>query len=81
MSTCERSHICGFFKKHEHSSKIDCRGFINSYCKGSKMNECARLEYIKKYNKPPSENMLPSGKIADCEEKYEPYGNNTQQYF
>lgn len=81
MNACERLNICGFFNKYEHSTQIDCRGFINTYCKGGKQHECARLEYLKKHNIPPSDDMLPSGKIVESEEKYEPYGNNSQQYY
>jgi hypothetical protein len=81
MKTCIRYESCGFVRKYEHSNNIDCRGFIYSYCKGNKINECARLEYITNKGEYPSDDMLPSGKIMDCEEKYEPYGNNSQQYY
>jgi len=81
MKTCEMLHCCGFFNKYEHSKQIDCRGFIEAYCKGSKMNECARLEYFNKFNKIPSDDMLPSGKMMECGESITPFGNQNQQYY
>ena len=38
-----------------------CRGFIKSYCKGAKMDECARKKYRRENGQPPGDDMLPSG--------------------
>ncbi len=74
-------HCCGFFNKYENSNHIDCRGFIQSYCKGRLMNNCARMEYFLKHNELPSDDMLPSGKMIECDESVDPYSDNSQQYF
>ena len=81
MNTCEMLHCCGFFNKYEHSKIIDCRGFIDVYCKGTKMNECSRLAFFRKHDQIPPDDMSPSGKIIECDEHFQPYGQNSQQYF
>ncbi len=35
---CELLERSGFFKKYEETKDLACRGFINQYCKGDKMN-------------------------------------------
>ena len=42
---CEKLTTCGFFKKYGEVKDLACRGFINQYCLGDKMNECKRKEY------------------------------------
>ena len=58
---CELLGTCGFFKKYESSLDLACRGFIKSYCKGAKMDECSRKLYRKENGKPPHDDMMPSG--------------------
>ena len=60
---CELLSTCGFFRKHQSSKNLACKGFITTYCKGSKMNECKRLEYRNKNGVPPIDDMMPSGQI------------------
>ena len=81
MEICEKFEMCGFVEKYGSSNHIDCRGFINAYCKGTRMEQCARLEYYRKNNAAPSNDMLPSGKIINCEESFVPYNENKQQYY
>lgn len=81
MNICDKFEVCGFVQKYGQSNHVDCRGFVSAFCKGTKMCQCARLEYFVKYNSPPSDDMLPSGKIMDCTEHFEPYENNKQQYY
>ena len=81
MKVCEYFNICGFVAKYKNSSHIDCRGFIASYCNGNKKHDCARLEYFKKHDAAPSDDMLPSGKILESNGHIEPYNNNIQQYY
>ena len=81
METCEMLHCCGFFKKYENLNHIDCRGFINSYCKGNKRDLCARLDFFYKYDKLPPDDMTPSGKMIDCSKSYVPYNQDSQQFF
>jgi hypothetical protein len=58
---CELLKICGFFKKYEKDWSFACKGMIQEYCTGSKMNECKRKEYRKQHGAPPSDDMTPSG--------------------
>ena len=58
---CEKLTMCGFFKKYGEVKDLACRGFINQYCKGDKMNECKRKEYSKKHGQAPSDEMMPTG--------------------
>ncbi|MEW5948151.1 MAG: hypothetical protein AB1711_01915 [Thermodesulfobacteriota bacterium] len=61
MPACELLEKCGFFKKYQGAKDLACRGFINQYCNGPKMNECKRKEYRKKHGTPPPDDMLPNG--------------------
>lgn len=58
---CELLDKCGFFKKYESSLDLACRGFIKSYCKGGKMDECVRKKYRTDHGTPPHDDMMPSG--------------------
>ena len=60
---CELLGKCGFFKRYEQSLDLACRGFIKSYCKGEKMDECARKKYRTEHGEPPDDNMMPSGQM------------------
>ena len=41
--------------------ELACRGFIDTYCKGAKMNECERKKYRKQHGTAPPDDMMPSG--------------------
>ncbi len=58
---CELLANCGFFRKHQASKELACRGFVQQYCKGPKMDECKRKEYRNKNGTAPSDDMLPNG--------------------
>jgi hypothetical protein len=58
---CELLETCGFFKKYNDSLDLACRGFIKSYCKGDKMDDCARKIYRNTHGEPPHDDMMPSG--------------------
>jgi hypothetical protein len=60
---CELLEKCGFFQKYQASKDLVCKGFIIEYCKGPKMQECKRLEYRQQHGSPPSDDMMPSGKM------------------
>lgn len=60
---CELLEKCGFFKKYGEVQSIACTVMIKDYCTGPRMNECKRKEYRKQHGAPPSEDMMPSGKI------------------
>jgi hypothetical protein len=60
---CELLNKCGFFKKYQSTKDLACKGFMLSYCKGLKMNECKRKEYRIKNGAPPIDDMMPSGHI------------------
>ncbi len=60
---CELLATCGFFKKYGEIQSIACKSMIKEFCKGPKMNECKRKAYRKEHGVPPSEDMMPSGKM------------------
>jgi hypothetical protein len=59
---CENLNTCGFFQKHRATRELTCRGFVNLYCTGGRMNECKRREYREKNGRPAPDDMLPNGK-------------------
>jgi hypothetical protein len=61
--SCELLEKCGFFKKHQETKELVCRGFINQYCNGPKQNECKRKEYRYEHGVPPGDDMMPSGHL------------------
>ena len=63
MADCELLQTCGFFRKYQDTLNLACRGFIKSYCKGSKVEECERKKYRKQNGAPPVDEMLPSGQM------------------
>jgi len=60
---CELLGSCGFFKKYQTTNELACRGLIQNYCKGPKMDQCKRKEYRQQHGKPPSDDMMPSGQM------------------
>ncbi len=52
---CEKLATCGFFRKYAEVKDLACRGFINQYCKGDKMDQCKRKEYSRKHGEAPSD--------------------------
>ena len=60
---CELLQTCGFFRKYQDSLDLACRGFIKTYCKGSKLDECERKIFRKKNGGPPDDDMMPSGQM------------------
>ena len=60
---CLYSNNCVFFKKYQSSQIFAWKGFISNYCKGEKMVECKRKEFIKTNGFQPSNNMMPSGQV------------------
>jgi hypothetical protein len=61
---CELLEECGFFKKYQATKDLACKGFIQQYCKGPKMNQCRRKEYRQAHGKPPSDDMMPNGQAT-----------------
>lgn len=58
---CELLGTCGFFKNYGETKDLACKGFINPYCRGPKMNECKRKQYRKEHGAPPIADMMPNG--------------------
>ena len=58
---CEKLKTCGFFSKYGEIKDLACRGFVNQYCKGDKMDQCKRKEYSRKHGESPSDDMMPTG--------------------
>jgi hypothetical protein len=63
MTACELLATCGFFQKYQKSLDLACKGFIRTYCNGSKMDECKRKLYRREHGTPPGDNMLPTGQM------------------
>ncbi|MBN2436910.1 MAG: hypothetical protein JXK07_16745 [Spirochaetes bacterium] len=64
MEECKNLEKCNFFKTYENDSKrkLSLEGFVYTYCRGEKMNECKRLKMcdaLGKENVP--KNMMPNG--------------------
>jgi hypothetical protein len=58
---CDLLEKCGFFKKYQPTRDLACRGFIQQYCRGPKMNECKRKQYRRNHGISPSDDMMPNG--------------------
>ncbi len=58
---CELLNGCGFFKKHQETKNLACKGFLTMYCKGVEMDNCKRKQYRKEHGTPPHEDMMPNG--------------------
>jgi hypothetical protein len=67
---CSLLDKCGFFKKYQTAKDLACKGFVQKYCTGPKMNECKRMEYRLKHGTPPCDEMMPTGRMVA--EKPEP---------
>jgi hypothetical protein len=63
---CGLLEKCGFFKKYGTSKELACKGFIQQYCQGSKQDDCKRKEYRQTQGTPPSDDMMPSGKMMSA---------------
>lgn len=61
MADCPSLAGCGFLKKHGETKQLACKGFISSYCRGEKQNECKRKEHKARTGTPPSDDMMPNG--------------------
>ena len=60
---CGLLEKCGFFKKYQSVHELACKGFISQYCQGDKMNICKRKAYRQEHGAPPSDDMMPNGKM------------------
>ena len=63
---CESLAKCGFFKKYNESKQLACKGFIASYCKGAKQQECKRMQFRKQHGQAPSDDMMPNGMMISA---------------
>lgn len=55
---CELLETCGFFRKYQSSLDLACRGFIKSYCKGAKMDDCERKRHRRENGVPPVDVLI-----------------------
>ena len=69
MTECELLATCGFFQKYRETLNLACRGFIKTYCRGERMDECKRKEHRLQHGVPPDSDMLPSGQMIPQEYK------------
>ena len=60
---CELLEQCGFFLKYRGTLNLACRGFIQTFCEGERMDECKRKEYRLKHGTPPDDDMMPTGQM------------------
>lgn len=61
---CANLSKCGFFAKHQATKNLACKGFIATYCKGPKMDECKRKAYKAEHGVPPDDDMMPTGQMT-----------------
>jgi hypothetical protein len=61
---CELLSACDFFAKYQATKSLVCQGFILKYCKGTEMNNCERKRYRQEHGTPPSDDMMPSGRMV-----------------
>lgn len=61
MEHCDLLEKCGFFQRYQNDLDLACRGFIKTYCKGPKMDDCKRKAYRAAHGAPPHDDMLPTG--------------------
>ena len=72
---CSLLDKCGFFKKYQAAKDLACKGFVQQYCTGPKMNECMRLKYRLEHGTPPPDDMMPTGRtVVDKSGKKRPTG-------
>ncbi len=67
MVECELLDTCSFFQKYNETLNLACRGFIKTYCKGDRLDECKRKEYRNQHGQSPVADMLPSGQMMPKE--------------
>lgn len=81
MDACKNLEGCAFVKYcMDQNDEQSVKGFINIYCKGSKMNDCVRLKLCNHIGKQVvPKNMMPNGyplpgttKAEWCEEALYP---------
>jgi hypothetical protein len=65
MTECHLLEKCGFFSRYGSNKEIDCDKLIRDFCRGPQQAECRRLQYRNRYGVPPSDNMLPDGRMID----------------
>ena len=63
MSECSLLLSCGFFKKYKETKNFACKSFVNQYCIGPEMEHCERKKYRQEHGVPPSDEMMPNGKM------------------
>ncbi len=61
---CKWLESCGFFKKWSTRKNLACRGFIQTYCRGEKRDQCKRKVYFDEHGTAPPDDMLPSGQMV-----------------
>lgn len=65
---CRLLKDCSFFTKFKEINNLACQGFIHQYCRGPKMNECKRKQYLEKHGTPPPDDMMPNGQMVKKKE-------------
>lgn len=58
---CGMVEKCGFFKKHQQTKDLACRGFMALYCLGARQQDCRRRRYREEHGAPPPDDMMPNG--------------------
>ena len=63
IQECKLLAKCGIFNKYQGSQYGLCNALINQYCQGGKQSQCKRMMYREMHNKPPPDEMVPTGQI------------------
>ncbi|WP_298036681.1 hypothetical protein [uncultured Desulfuromonas sp.] len=64
MLECELLSQCGFFRKHETTLDLPCRGFVQAYCRGPRREACQRRAYLLLHGFSPPDDLLPNGQVV-----------------
>ena len=65
MADCENLVKCGFFNNFKGNSEVVKNSWIRLFCRDQvKSDQCERKKYRKANNKPPADNMAPTGKMV-----------------
>ena len=51
--------------KWKNSKFVPVKDFIDMFCKGAKLNECIRLNYLEINGEKPSDDLMPNGEFVN----------------
>lgn len=61
VNECRKFAKCSFLEKYKDDPAVDCQHFVDVYCKGPRMKECKRMEFLLTHCRQASEDLSPDG--------------------